>query len=128
MEKIRVLLANRPRIMREVVRNIIEHQPDMEIVGKVLDPLEVLFIAKEKQVDAVVVAFGDSEESGLSSHLFTECPNVRIVGLVSSSNAAFIEQLCPWRKEIMDPSVDHVLGALRHAVQDPCSAEDNEET
>jgi len=121
MSTIKVLLANRPQILREVVRDIIERQPDMEVVGEALDPLGVLLAAKETEADVVVIGLQDSEEPGLVSHLLAECPHVTVLGLASQGDTAFIAQMCPWRKEIADPSEVNILSALRHAVQEPCS-------
>ena len=41
MRSIKVLLANDPAILREAVRAVIVRQPDMEVVGAILDPLGV---------------------------------------------------------------------------------------
>ena len=123
MKKIRVLLANRPRMLREVLREIIEDQPDMEVVGEVLDPLDLLMAVRNMKADAVILAVKDSEEPGLCSHLLAEYPNLAILCLALEGKSAFIEQLCPRRLEIVDPSEDKILSALRHAVRAPCSLE-----
>jgi DNA-binding NarL/FixJ family response regulator len=60
MKKIRILLANsRPRIMREVIRQLIKRQPDMEIVGEVLDLSAVVRTAQETRADVIIVALED---------------------------------------------------------------------
>jgi hypothetical protein len=64
----------------------------------------------------------------LSSHLLAECPNVTILVLDVDRDAAFIQQLCPWQREIVDPSVATIMNTLRHAVLMPCSTEEEEET
>lgn len=65
MKKIRFLLANRPRMMREMVREIIEGQQDMEVVGEVLAPVDLLVAVRETQAAAVILGVRDSEEPGL---------------------------------------------------------------
>jgi DNA-binding NarL/FixJ family response regulator len=124
MKKIRILLANHPRLLRELVREIIERQPDMTIVGELLDPLGLLLAAKDTEADAVIIALRNSEAPGLVSHLLAECPNVTVLGLVSQGNTAFIVQMRPWRREIVDSSEFNILNALPHAVREPCSSED----
>lgn len=122
MKKIRVLLANRPRMMREVVRETIEHQEDMEVVGEVLDPLGLLMAVRETGADAVILALKGPEEPGLCSHLLAEYPNLTIIGLAPDSKTAFIR---PRRQEIDDPSEAKILSALRQAIREPCSSEEN---
>ena len=122
MRSIKVLLANDPLILREVVREIIARQPDMEVVGEILDPLGVLLAVKETEADVVVIGLRDSEEPGLVSHLLAECPYVTVLGLASHGDTAIIVQMCLWRKEIVDPSEVNILRALRNAVREPGSA------
>ena len=121
MKKIRILLANRPQMMRELVREMINRQNDMEVVGEVLNPLDLLVAVREVEVDAVILALKNSRDVGLCSHLLSEYPNLTIVGLTSHGENAFIEQLCPRRVEIVDPSEKSILSALRQAVRSPCS-------
>ena len=122
MRSIKVLLANDPAILREAVRAVIVRQPDMEVVGEILDPLGVLLAAKATEADVVVIGLRDSEEPGLVSHLLAECPQVTVLGLASPGDTAIIVQMCLWRKEIVDPSEANILRALRHAVREPGSA------
>jgi DNA-binding NarL/FixJ family response regulator len=126
VSKITILLANLPQMMREVLRSIIAYQVDMEIVGEFPDPVELLLAAKETRADAVIVEMAGTEEPGLCSHLLAECPNITILVLALAGNIAFIEQLCPWRREIADPSEANIVHALRQAVRTPCSSEAGE--
>jgi chemotaxis response regulator CheB len=127
MKKIRILFANsRPRIMREVMRQLIERQPDMEVVGEVFALSDLIRVAKEGQADVIIVALEDSEALRLISQLFAECPNMTILALASKGDAAFIERLDLGRREIVDPSEANILSALRHAIRRlACAAQEN---
>jgi DNA-binding NarL/FixJ family response regulator len=81
----------------------------MEIIGEFPDPLELLLAAKETAADAIIVELNDSKKLGLCSHLLSECPKVRILGLASEGNNSFIEQLCSWCREIIDLSMEDIL-------------------
>jgi len=121
VKKIKILLANRPRMLREVVREIIEAQPDMEVVGEVPDPVELLVAVKDTVADAVILDLEDSEEPGLASHLLAGYPNLTIVGLAPNGKTAFVR---PGRREIVDPTGANILSALRQASMSPCSSEE----
>ncbi len=123
VEKIRILLVDDHVILRAGLRALLGTEPDMEVVGEVLDPLDLLVAVKEMEADAVILAVKDSEEPGLCSHLLAEYPNLAILCLALEGKSAFIEQLCPRRLEIVDPSEDKILSALRQAVRTPCSSE-----
>ena len=48
MEKaIRVLVANRPRLLRETILTTFADQPDIEIVGEVADESEIYGVCKK---------------------------------------------------------------------------------
>jgi DNA-binding NarL/FixJ family response regulator len=129
MKKIRVLLANsRPRIMREVMRQLIKRQPDMEIVGEILDLSALLRTAKETAADVIIVALEDSVALGLGGQLFAECPSVIILELASQGDVAFMGQVCLGRREIAEPSEANILSALRHAIQDPIACTTQEQS
>jgi len=123
--KIRIVLANRPRMMRELVSEMINlnRQNDMEVVEvvEVEEVPKLLEAVRKNEADAVIVAFEDSEEPGLCSRLLNEFPNLTILGLTFQDKPAFIEQLCPRRREFIDPSKASIFDALRQAVRSPCS-------
>ncbi len=53
--KIKVLLASRPKLLSEVIRYLVARQPDMEVMGEVLDPIELLLAVKSTSADVVIV-------------------------------------------------------------------------
>lgn len=120
MKRMRILLGNHPRLLREVLRELIAHQPDMEVVGEVVGPIALLVAGQALKPDIIVVALQDAEEPGLCSHLLAELPNVTILALTSDRTGAFIAQLCPRRQAIKELSAATLLQSLRHAIQDPC--------
>jgi DNA-binding NarL/FixJ family response regulator len=105
--------------MREVMREIIKRQSDMEIVGEVLDLSALVRTAKATATDVIIVAVEDSEALGLSSQLLAERPEVIILALASQGDVAFIEQVCLGRRDIAEPSEANILNAVRQAIQDP---------
>jgi DNA-binding NarL/FixJ family response regulator len=120
MEKIKVLLSNHPQIVRDLVREMLVYQTDMEIVGDVVSPLDLLLAVKETGAHVVVLALDETKSPGVLSHLWAQCPHVTILGLSATGDRAFIEQLCPWRREIVDLSAENLMHVLREAVREPC--------
>ena len=53
---IRVLVANHPRLMRDVVLTALSDQPDIEIVGEVAEESEIPENVRKTSPDFVVVA------------------------------------------------------------------------
>lgn len=118
MRKIRVLLASRPKMLSDVVRNMIGRQPDMEVVGEVLDPLSLLVAVRATPVEVVIFTPLDaSEEPHICSQLLTEHPQLKIVTLTAKSEAAYLYELGSRKQRIEEPCEQSILGALREAVR-----------
>ena len=124
MSSLKILLAGRPRSIQQLV-GAIAAQPDMEIVGSRLDPMDVLLTAKMREADIVIMPLDDSAEPGLVSHLFAELPDVTVLMLSSTRNAAYIVQRCPWRRELFNLSEDYIVRVLRRLAQEPCGLIDD---
>lgn len=121
MKRIRILLANSHGIRRGVTKERIERH-GIKVV-EVPDPQDLRRAVREEGADAVIVALEDSKELDLCSQLLRDYPNLTILGLASDVSA-FIEQLFPPRREIIDPSEVSILRSLRQAILAPCSSEE----
>src|SRR5437016_13255020 len=80
MEKpIRVLVANRPRLMRETILTTFADQPDVEIVGEVAEESEIFESVKRTLPNFVVSALDHpGERPRICDDLLREYPDVRV--------------------------------------------------
>ncbi len=60
MPTIKVLIANRPRLMRELVLATISDQPDIEVVGVLEDEASILESVERARPDFLIVALDQS--------------------------------------------------------------------
>ena len=117
MQTIKVLLASRPKMLSDVIKNLVERQPDMHVVAEVLDPIELLIAVKATPVDAVIVTPLDLEvESRLCRHLLEENSQLRIVTLSATGDAAILYESCSRKKRIDQPSGQSILDAIRKSI------------
>jgi chemotaxis response regulator CheB len=88
MEKtIRVLVANRPRLMREIILTTFADQPDIEIVGEVEDESEILANVKKTLPNFVVIALDQpGKRPRICDDLLREHPEVRVVAVAPKKN------------------------------------------
>jgi len=121
VEKIRVLLANYPMMIPDEVRKLVEGQPGMEIVGDLRGPMRILQEVGRTKADAVILTLDGIVEPGLCSQLLAVYPDLTILGVASDMKAAFIQQLCPRRRDIIDPQSMNIVESLRAAVREPCT-------
>ena len=89
VQKIRVLVANRPRLMRELVLATISEQPDIEVIGEIRDDAEIASVVAEVHPDFVIMALGKLDERpALCTDLMRQFPQLRIVALASERNTS----------------------------------------
>ena len=114
MNKIRVLLSSRPKLLSEVVRNMIEHQPDMEVVDEIIDPVQLLLAVRITKVDVVIVTPLDSSgEPKICRHLLAEYPKLKVVTVSATGEAAYLYQTNLARLCLDEPSGQSILDAIR---------------
>ena len=88
MEKvIRVLVANRPRLMRELILTTFADQPDIEIVGEVGEESEISESIKRTLPDFVVIALDHpGRRPAICDELLREHPEVRVIAVAPEKN------------------------------------------
>ena len=88
MEKaIRVLVANRPRLLRETILTTFADQPDIEIVGEVADESEIMECVRKTLPNFVVIALDQpGSRPRVCDDLFREYPEVRVIAVAPAKN------------------------------------------
>lgn len=88
MEKaIRILVANRPRLMRESILEALADQPDFEIVGEVGAESEIPEYVKKTLPNFVVIALDHpSRRPAICDEILREHPDVRVIAVAPEKN------------------------------------------
>jgi DNA-binding NarL/FixJ family response regulator len=85
MEKpTRILVANRPRLMREVILAALAGQPGIEIVGEVSEETEILDQVRATIPDLLVIALDENEQQpAICDRVLRDYPELRIIAVAS---------------------------------------------
>src|SRR5262252_1892123 len=85
MEKaIRVLVANQPRLLRELILSTFADQPDIEIVGEVVNESEIPAKVSTTAPNFVVIALDDpNKRPAICDALLREHPNLRVIAVAA---------------------------------------------
>ena len=90
-QPIRVVVANRPRLMRELVLETISEQPDIEIVAEIQNEDEIIGIVDGTQPDVLIVALDDSDQRPLfCDHLLRRHPEMKVLALAPERNRSIL--------------------------------------
>ena len=116
MEKaIRVLVANRPRLMRETILTTFADQPDIEIVGEVADDSEIMESVKRTLPNFVVIALDQpGRRPPVCDHLLREHPEVRIIAVApANKHIVYYWASLDIHSSNIEASEEAMLGAVR---------------
>jgi two-component system nitrate/nitrite response regulator NarL len=112
---IRILVANRPRLMRELILATLADQPDIEIVGEVSDDAEIPELVHKTLPDWLVIALDESgKRPSLCDRILREHPEVRIIAVASDENrtVGYWASIDIHSNDI-EPSEEGILSAVR---------------
>lgn len=115
MKRVRVLVANRPRLIRELVLATISDQPDIEIVGEVANESDLIEVVEQVQPDVLILAMDDPEKRmGQCGFLLGRHPEMRILALAPEQNrGTFYWAFVDIRTKPVESSEAGILNAVR---------------
>src|SRR5215471_20223980 len=89
--KVKVLVANQPRLMRELVLDTIAGHEDIEVVGEVVDEKLILEKVSEIRPEFLIITLERSEERpSLCDLLWERFPRLKILALQAESNTSIL--------------------------------------
>ena len=115
MQKLRVLVANRPRLMRDLVLATIRDQPDIEIVGETEDEAEITELVERMRPDYLILGQERPEiRPGLCGFLLGRYPQMKILAVGAEQNSSiFYWAFVDIRSKPVETSEQGMLSALR---------------
>jgi DNA-binding NarL/FixJ family response regulator len=119
MKSIRVLVANRPRLMRELVTATIADQPDIEVVAEVEDESGVEAAVDQIQPDFLIVALDKRDQfPEYCQSILQKHPQIKIIAIAPDRNTSvFYWASLHVQSNPIEASEAGVLNALRGIAQ-----------
>lgn len=89
---IRVLLADDHKILRDGLRNLIQAQPDMEVVGEAGNGRDAIRLAVKKTPDVVLMDINMPDLNGMeaTSELLAAVPGAKVIALSMYASQRFV--------------------------------------
>jgi DNA-binding NarL/FixJ family response regulator len=115
VQKLRVLVANRPRLMRDLVLATIRDQPDIEIVGETEDEAEITELVERLRPDCLIVGVQRPEaRPGLCGFLLGRYPQMKILAVgAERDSSTFYWAFVDIRSKPVETSEEGMLNVLR---------------
>jgi DNA-binding NarL/FixJ family response regulator len=96
MKKLKILLADDHKMLREGLRALLHGHPGMQVVGEAANGKEVLQQAADLKPDVVVMDLSMPELNGLQATalLKTRCPQIKVMALTAHDDDSYLSQVC----------------------------------
>jgi DNA-binding NarL/FixJ family response regulator len=116
---IRVLVANRPRLMRELILETLADQPDIEVVGEVTHEAEIPERVHQTLPDFLVIALDEpGKRPDICDTILRAHPEVRILAVASNQNRTICYSAgFDIHSDDVEPSEAGILSAVRSAAE-----------
>jgi DNA-binding NarL/FixJ family response regulator len=86
-ESVRVLVANRPRLLREMVLSALSEQPGIDVVGEAEDDRDIPAMVARTQPDFLLIGMDEGRRRPrLCDALLKDFPRLRIIAVAPHSN------------------------------------------
>jgi len=116
---IRILVANRPKLMRELLLGVLADQTWVEIVGEVSDDSEISDYVLRTSPDLLVIAVDEpGQKPQICDALFNQHPELRIIAVAPSRNySVFYWATLDIHADDIEASEEGFLSAIRSAAE-----------
>ena len=113
---IRILVANRPKLMRELMLATLSDEPGIEIVGEVSDESEIHQRVRQTSPDVLVIALDEpAKRPDICDTLLRDQPGLRIIAVASQQNCSvFYWASFDIHSSQIEPSEQGILNAVRN--------------
>jgi DNA-binding NarL/FixJ family response regulator len=111
----RVLMANEPKLMRELLVEMLEEEPWIQIVGEVTRESEIRDLVLKTSPDLLVVTAGQpGKRPAICDELLREFPSLRIIAVAAHESYS----VCYWASldihaDDIEPSEQGFLSAVK---------------
>lgn len=112
---VRVVVANQPRLMRELVLETVRHQPDIEVIAEIQDESDIECAVDEGNPDFLIVALNESDRyPAICDVLLRRYPQMKVLALAAERNISLFLWACfDIRSLPVESSEAGILGTLR---------------
>jgi chemotaxis response regulator CheB len=120
-KRVRVLVANGPRLMRELVLAILADQSDIEVTGEIEDESNLPMAIEQQHPDVLIVALNEHEPHSSQYRLLVgRHPQMKILALAPEQNRglSYYWATVEVRTKAVESSEAGLLTALRERPSD----------
>jgi DNA-binding NarL/FixJ family response regulator len=118
-----LLLVDDHRLMRDGVRALLEHEPDLHVVGEAADGRRAVELAEKLRPDLVLMDISMPGLSGVEAtrRLQSTLPRTRVLGLSMNADRRYVQAMFEagaWGYMLKSAASDELIRAVRSVAAD----------
>jgi DNA-binding NarL/FixJ family response regulator len=117
VKRIRVLLGDMPRLLRELIDGAIAATADIAVVGTVVGTVaahdQVASSLEHAKADVLIIGMPDDADSEQIERLLYEQPRLRLVTIGNAGRSTALHELRPITIQLGDVAPEALLDAIR---------------
>jgi DNA-binding NarL/FixJ family response regulator len=88
-QRVRVVVANQPRLMRELVLETVGQQPDIEVLAEIEDESEIARVVNQSTPDFLIITLDEADKyPPVCDDLLRRHPEMKILALAAERNSS----------------------------------------
>jgi DNA-binding NarL/FixJ family response regulator len=113
VDDVRILLVDMPRMLREIIQNVVDAHPGVTVAG--VHPQAVPLVAAVDAVRADVVIFGQDSPGLVEAgrELIEQRPRVQLMAVSDDGRRATLSGLRPYREPLGEVEPSRLVEAIR---------------
>lgn len=117
MELVRIVLAEVPRLLRDILHGSLATERDVELVGEASTLAGLTEIVQRREADVVILGLSESELPASYYALFEVDPLVRILTIADHGRMASLYELRASRMVLAEGSPQELLQIIQRQVR-----------
>ncbi len=117
MKKIRIIIADVPAMLRDIVAEIIAAEPDLAIVDAIPNNADVKAAVRRSGADVVITQQADSEASFDNTALLYARHPLKVIAITGNACEGLLYDLRPHCESLGELSAAALVAAIRGAAQ-----------
>jgi len=114
---IRILLADMPAMLLDIVAGIVAAEPDLTVVDMLADSTDLTAAVERTRADVVVTQQTSSTQEADQIALLLPERRLKIIALTDNGRQGVLYELRPHRASLGDMSADRLVAAIRAAAR-----------
>jgi DNA-binding NarL/FixJ family response regulator len=113
VRRIRILLAGMPRMLLDMMADIVAEHAEMVIAGKMQETADISAAVKKTKADVVILKESAVDEWQNQRELLYSRPHLRVLSITSDGHHFFLNKLRPIRAALGEVSPESLARAIR---------------